>query len=207
MRSPCVRFQYCHHAEMAKTKEPSDEDRALWRETMRAHDVRLNKKAKLHAKKRKSAAVDDDAPHPRIKLAPKQKPKWVRLEKTPHPTPRKTVSVVQDTGALPPLDKNIFGRISDGKRVIDERIDLHHMTAATAHAALLSFVQDAYEDGARTLLVITGKGKDGTGILRTKTTRWLESNPACKALISGIAHASPRHGGEGAFYIMLRKKM
>lgn len=191
---------------MAKTKEPSDEDRALWRETMRAHDVRLNKKAKLHAKKRKGAAVDD-VPPARPKIAPKQKPTWVKLEKTLPPAQRKTVLVVQEKGALPPLEKSIFDRISDGKRVIDARIDLHHMTAATAHAALLAFVQDAYEDGARLLLVITGKGKDGTGILRTKTKLWLEANPACKALISGISPASPRHGGEGAFYIMLRKKM
>ena len=54
------------------------------------------------------------------------------------------------------------------------------------------------------MLVITGKGKEGQGVLRRNFLLWLES-PGARRLVSGYAESHPKHGGAGAFYVFLRK--
>ena len=56
---------------------------------------------------------------------------------------------------------------------------------------------------ARCVLVITGKGKGGEGVLRRNFLRWLEM-PAARVLVSGYSEAHARHGGSGAWYVFLR---
>ena len=56
---------------------------------------------------------------------------------------------------------------------------------------------------ARCVLVITGKGRLGTGILRTRLFDWI-GDPNLRPFIAGYAQAHPRHGGAGATYIFLR---
>ena len=56
---------------------------------------------------------------------------------------------------------------------------------------------------ARCVLVITGKGRLGTGILRSRLFDWI-GDPNLRPFIAGYAQAHPRHGGAGATYIFLR---
>ena len=49
-------------------------------------------------------------------------------------------------------------RVARGKEAIDARIDLHGLTQAQAHSALLRFLRSAHARDARLVLVITGKG-------------------------------------------------
>jgi DNA-nicking Smr family endonuclease len=58
---------------------------------------------------------------------------------------------------------------------------------------------------ARCVLVITGKGRLGTGILRARLFDWI-ADPSLRPVIAGYAAAHPRHGGAGATYIFLRPR-
>jgi DNA-nicking Smr family endonuclease len=114
--------------------------------------------------------------------------------------------------ALSPLDRRTRGRLARGAVAIDRRIDLHGMTQAAAHRRLLSFLDRAQDEGARMVLVITGKGRasesgygaDERGVLKRIVPIWL-SAPELRAIVIGFETAAPTHGGEGALYVRIRK--
>jgi DNA-nicking Smr family endonuclease len=106
---------------------------------------------------------------------------------------------------LRPLDSREYDRLRKKQRRIDARLDLHGMSEAAAHAALLSFVQRAAQQNMRSLLIITGKGRNGEGALRRHFKDWLEASRDTRGLISGISSAGPSHGGDGAFYVTLKR--
>jgi DNA-nicking Smr family endonuclease len=120
------------------------------------------------------------------------------------------------TAVMPPtpLARRIKRRIARGKQKIDGRIDLHGLTQAEAHAALLSFLRNAGADGARLVLVITGKGSQSIsrfgenerGVLRRQVPKWL-SLPEFHKLVIGFEDAHVAHGGEGALYIRVRRNI
>jgi DNA-nicking Smr family endonuclease len=104
-------------------------------------------------------------------------------------------------------------RLARGKLQPEGRIDLHGMTQAAAHAALVRFVRDARERGLRHVLVITGKGRPDQsdavvparhGILRHSLPHWLAAPPLSSQVIE-MRQAHPRHGGAGAVYLFLRR--
>lgn len=109
-------------------------------------------------------------------------------------------------GSTPGLDKRSAERMKKGEMEIDGRLDLHGMTQDTAHGALIAFVGRAFDSGRRCLLVITGKGnRAGTGVLRSNVPRWLNQSP-CRERILGFSHARPQHGGEGALYVLIKRR-
>ena len=61
--------------------------------------------------------------------------------------------------ALSPIDRRTRSRLDRGAVAIDARIDLHGMTQAAAERRLRRFLADAQADGAKLVLVITGKGR------------------------------------------------
>jgi len=79
------------------------------------------------------------------------------------------------------------------------------MTYDQARAALEAFVRRAWDDGWRAILVITGKGVQGDGVLRRATPDWLAA-PGLAHIVAGISEAHRRHGGEGALYVALKRK-
>jgi DNA-nicking Smr family endonuclease len=88
--------------------------------------------------------------------------------------------------------------------MIDATLDLHGHTQASAHAALVHFIGECQTRGARLLRVITGKGRAGGGALRELVPRWLEETPL-RGHILAYDVADLRHGGEGAWYVRIRK--
>jgi len=105
-----------------------------------------------------------------------------------------------------PLGRRKRGRVARGKDHIDGRLDLHGLTQAEAHGALLRFLRAASARGARLVLVITGKGGgDGErGVLRRQLPHWL-ALPEFRALVIGFEQAHIAHGGEGAWYVSVRR--
>jgi DNA-nicking Smr family endonuclease len=57
------------------------------------------------------------------------------------------------------------------------------------------------------VIVVTGKGlkADGGGVLRANVPRWL-NEPDLRARVLAFAHARPKDGGEGALYVLLKKR-
>jgi DNA-nicking Smr family endonuclease len=91
-----------------------------------------------------------------------------------------------------------------GQLDVTARFDLHGHTQASAGRALPLFFARATADGARCVLVITGKGRSGEGVLKRNFLDWL-ATPEARQIVSGYAEAHARHGGAGAFYVFLRK--
>src|SRR5207249_10926062 len=77
------------------------------------------------------------------------------------------------------LDRRLRQRLARGRAGIDARIDLHGLTQAEAHGALVRFLRTRRAEGARIVLVITGKGLRGSddqrGVLRRQVPLWLRS--------------------------------
>jgi len=122
--------------------------------------------------------------------------------------------LAQDTGRAPVLmDARAFTRMKKGKLRPDGRIDLHGMTLAQAHPALIGFIMSSASAGRRLVLVITGKGRPrddyapmpvGAGLLRRQVPLWLAQAPLTPHILQ-IAPAHISHGGEGALYVYLRR--
>ncbi|MDO5528417.1 MAG: Smr/MutS family protein [Paracoccus sp. (in: a-proteobacteria)] len=139
----------------------------------------------------------------------------------PAPTPRRGLvshslapTPAEALGALPlRMDTKLHRKLSSGKLRPEARLDLHGMTLAEAHAALIGFVRSSHARGLRLLLVITGKGSRQSedapwmirpGALRHNVPHWLVAAPL-GVLVQQVTPASRRHGGEGAYYVYLRR--
>ena len=126
----------------------------------------------------------------------------------PTTTPAKTPST--QPSAAPPLDRfagvdrATAERLKRGRRAIEARLDLHGMTQAEAHHALFGFVAGSRTAGRRCVLVITGHGRIGGGVLKSAVPRWLHE-PEMRRHVLAIAPARPQHGGAGALYVLLRR--
>jgi DNA-nicking Smr family endonuclease len=133
--------------------------------------------------RRKAAAAAD--PKPKA-----QAPGLARLVRPPAPQPQ---------------DASNEKRVRRGRIEIDARIDLHGMTQDQAQAALVRFLERLSGGGGRCGLVITGKGRaPSEGILRRRLPEWL-AEPPLSGIVASFAPAHARHGGEGAWYVFVRK--
>ena len=114
--------------------------------------------------------------------------------------------------ALKPLAADIFNALErkrekslrQGSVEIDAKLDLHGMTQVEAFSALTAFMRKKAKAGKRHLLIITGKGRGGDGVLRRNLESWLGQLPEASAILA-LRPAAPKHGGEGAFYVVMRR--
>lgn len=155
-----------------------------------------------------------------LSLAPKKQPSLLQAFRVgerarPHPVPHDLAPTPKDYLAAQTLrmDRKTFDKMTRGKLAPEARIDLHGMTLAEAHPALISFVLNASASGLRLVLVITGKGKRNDdhgpipqrmGALRHQVPHWL-AMPPLGSLILQTTTSSARHGGSGAYYVYLRR--
>ena len=103
------------------------------------------------------------------------------------------------------IDGGTQKRLFRGDVTIDARLDLHGFNAAQAQRKLTQFLGQARLSGYRCILVITGKGARGEGVLRSSVPDWLK-RPPLSDLVLAIAQAKPRDGGAGALYVLLRRQ-
>jgi DNA-nicking Smr family endonuclease len=96
-------------------------------------------------------------------------------------------------------------RIARERDPIGARLDLHGLDQDRARAMLEAFLRRAWDAGERAVLVITGKGVRGDGVLRRRAPEWLAA-PHLAAIVAGVSEAHRRHGGEGALYVALKRK-
>lgn len=171
------------------------EERALWSTVTRSVVPLCRPPAESESAEAEAALL---APAPRSEVA------------EPKPTP-KASSVPPPAPPLAPLDRRTRQRLVRAKATIDARIDLHGLKQNEAHAALRRFLRAAQADGARIVLVITGKGgrADGDpsgerGVLRRQVPLWLEG-AELRPLVIGFEPAHPGHGGAGALYVRIRR--
>ncbi len=162
------------------------EDARLWRVV--AATVRARPGRQLPAEPAAPAAAK-----PIAKVAPASAP-------APKPLALRTPSE-----ALHGIEPNRRRRIALGREPIGARLDLHGYGQDQARAAVERFIVRSHAEDHRAVLVITGQGRLGGGVLRRRLTEWLEA-PPLRALVAGVSPAQRRHGGEGAFYIALKAR-
>jgi len=187
---------------MSRRRQLSDEEEALWAGFTRS--IKPLKSAKPRAKtspKSSATAPIVDTPAPSQTRSHPVTPRETR----PAPSP-----------PLAPLGRRLKQRVARGREPIDARLDLHGMTQQQAHAALLRFLHRAQASGAKTALVVTGKGlrksssgaerdaDNKPGVLKRQVPLWL-ALPEFRLLIVGFDDAHVGHGGEGALYVRLRR--
>lgn len=126
--------------------------------------------------------------------------------------PRQTVAAVPVRTPAAVLDNGWERRIRSGTLVPDMSVDLHGHNLAAAHTRLNQTLTVALARDVRVLLVITGKppkkiSDEGSrrGAIRAEIGHWLETS-AYADRIASVRVAHPRHGGDGALYIILRRK-
>ena len=111
------------------------------------------------------------------------------------------------------MDYKSFKKMKRGKSTPEATFDLHGMTVAQAHSALIHFLMTSYSRNMRLVLIITGKGKfqkdtgpipRQVGILRHQVPQWLRMPPLRDKVLQ-VSEAHGKHGGSGAYYVYLRK--
>jgi DNA-nicking Smr family endonuclease len=197
---------------MSRRRQLSDEERALWTGFARSiTPLRQSQKKAEPAEKKTPNSAATPA------VAPSQT--------KPHPIARREAPPSAASPPLAPLGRRLTQRVARGREPIDARIDLHGMTQRQAHAELLRFLHRAQSDGAKTVLVVTGKGlgkglgkgsdrvssiaehagESGRGVLKRQVPLWL-ALPEFRLLIVGFDDAHVGHGGQGALYVRLRRR-
>ncbi|MEB2845245.1 DNA mismatch repair protein MutS [Rhizobiales bacterium RZME27] len=123
----------------------------------------------------------------------------------PDVTPR---AIQPDRKIHHPLEKPVKRKLARGHLVLDARIDLHGLIQSDAHGILLDFLLRAHDRGLRHVLVITGKGSSfgSEGALKRAVPLWF-SKPEFRFLISSYEAAARQHGGDGALYVRLSRRV
>ena len=111
------------------------------------------------------------------------------------------------------LDGSWERKLTRGILQPDFTLDLHGATLDAAYMRLEHGLTQALAQGARVVLLITGRQRpsDGQagrgerrGAIRAKFLDWLSAGSHASR-IAAIRPAHPRHGGAGAVYIVLRR--
>ena len=156
-------------------------------------------------------AYEPELPTTRLAKSPKAKPKQARrTTATPPARPLSTGNQASHpidlrSGEKAGIDGATRRRLAQGQIPIEARLDLHGLTAAQAERRLVRFVDQAARTNVRCVLVITGKGCDGKGVLRRLVPLWLKTPPLSGQILA-ISQARQADGGGGALYVMLRRK-
>ena len=115
---------------------------------------------------------------------------------------------------LPNKDQNF----SRAKKEKVRSLDLHGYTLEEANKNIEIFIDKSFYDGVNKLIIITGKGlhsqneadpyvsKD-LSILKYSVPEFIRNNDDVMKKINYLEDADIKDGGEGAFYIYLKKKI
>jgi DNA-nicking Smr family endonuclease len=126
-------------------------------------------------------------------------------------------------GQLAGLDRRSGEKLRKGQMPVEAKLDLHGMTQEGAHASVARFIEAQHAAGARCVLIVTGKGgravdpfqpkavpgrftfSGGRGVLKEALPRWL-NEPRLRPHIIAVQPARRAHGGDGAVYVLLKRK-
>jgi DNA-nicking Smr family endonuclease len=119
------------------------------------------------------------------------------------------------------LERRLAQKLMRGQIQYEAKLDLHGLGASEARIRLSAFLKAVRSENRRLVLVVTGKGAspfarhtlhgdshyhapERQGRLRRLVSDWLHE-PEFREHVWGFQPAHPRHGGGGAYYVMLRR--
>ncbi|MCE2926924.1 MAG: Smr/MutS family protein [Rickettsiales bacterium] len=178
---------------MSPPRKLTPEEKKLWK-------LVTKQTQPLHAQNEEAQEEEKSATKP--KMATKKIMAHKVRPRVDMPAP---VKEALKTGNINALDKNNGERFRKGEMAIEAMLDLHGLTYSKAEAALKRFIEHSYRCQKRSLLVITGKGSRGEGVLRQALPVWL-NHEDLRPMILAISLAKAKHGGSGAYYVLLKRK-
>ena len=113
---------------------------------------------------------------------------WERVKRTVTPLSKAVRASLHRTWFMP---------------VQPRRLDLHGYTVQEAYKHTLSEIQASARRGEKQLLIITGKGVGGKGVLKRELPLWLDGTDLP---ISSVQQAPAKQGGEGAYIVKLKRR-
>ena len=96
------------------------------------------------------------------------------------------------------------------------RLDLHGLSLNQANKIVKKFIIKSFEEGYKKILIITGKGlrsqvyknpylSEQMNVLKHSVPEFIKNDEDLFEKISSMSTADLKDGGEGAFYIFLKK--
>lgn len=186
---------------MARRPPPdlSAEDRRLWARVSGSVTPARVRKALRIAAEAPAAVEVKSVRTPPLRSSP---PTPIAKSSSRVPTPPVAPAAHGVPEALEPRRQR---RLSRERDPIEASIDLHGFGRFEAEDRLRAFLNGAQARGLRAVLVVTGQGRRGGGVIRASIQEWLQAH-ALRGVVSGFAPAHRRHGGDGAFYVTLRRR-
>lgn len=174
----------------------SDEDKALFRANMRF--VTPLKKSKKQLSKSVTSVPKLTTKHQK-EIVPEKDQPFFLSDHTVNQVDAETVISYQAN----PLPLKRLKQLRQGQTLIQGRLDLHGLDVESARLELGQFIHQALRLKHRSFIVIHGKGGyDGKPpIIKNLVNTWLRQIPQVLAFHS----ATPKDGGSGAVYVLLRK--
>ncbi|MEM7687846.1 MAG: Smr/MutS family protein [Pseudomonadota bacterium] len=158
-------------------------------------------------------AVQAKAPATQTKPVGTARPKRVKPKQPARVTPPSAPAPrpIADTRAG--LDGHWERRFKAGRIEPDLTLDLHGHTLDSAYCRITAGLDQARAMGARVVLVIAGRERpvdpadraNKRGAIRAKLLDWLAAGPHADS-ISAVRRAHRAHGGEGALYLILKRR-
>ena len=133
-------------------------------------------------------------------VTPKDKKNWITFTKRPEKIYNKDDVLVKQNSIISKT----------------KRLDLHGLSLSQANKIVKKFIIESFEYGYKKLLIITGKGlrskvhqnpylSEQMNVLKHSVPEFIKNDEDLFKKIKRISIADLKDGGEGAFYIFLKK--
>lgn len=116
----------------------------------------------------------------------------------------KTVTPLKKQSRLRSIGQKLMTKFHFNRKLeVPNTLDLHGFTLQEGYDLFLRFLTYHFENGTKRIVVITGKGQKGTGLLKNEFPKWLESDIVKEKV--NTTKSSSLNGG-GAFELILRQR-
>ena len=116
----------------------------------------------------------------------------------------------------PIKDKDTYLDQNKPEQFLTKKIDLHGYTLDEANLKTKELILSYYKQNIYKVIIITGKGSKSDNeknpyiskdlsLLKYSVPHYLKTNESLKQVIKNISQADIKDGGEGAFYVYLKK--
>ena len=116
----------------------------------------------------------------------------------------------------PIKDKDAYLDQNKPGQFLTKKIDLHGYTLDEANLKTKELILSYYKQNIYKVIIITGKGSKSDNeknpyiskdlsLLKYSVPHYLKTNESLKQVIKNISQADIKDGGEGAFYVYLKK--
>jgi len=114
------------------------------------------------------------------------------------------------------INKDTYSDQNELKQLLTKKIDLHGYSLDEANIKIKELILSYHKQSIYKVVVITGKGSRSSNeknpyiskdlsLLKYSVPHYLKTNDDLKQIIKNISQADIKDGGEGAFYVYLKK--